>query len=139
MFVENNSSVDIKIYYKKSGRSYTVYTDEEFDGLDISEEKKKDFKILNAKMKEMTWGLYNDIQEKSMVTNIEGERQFNYKLYKENKIKNLLIEWDARNENNEVVPINEITIGHLVPAIPEAILRAYDKISFVGEDEEKKS
>ena len=40
----------------------------------------------SQKMKELTWTLYNQLQDDAMAENSEHERFFNFKLFKENKV-----------------------------------------------------
>lgn len=136
MFVRDDDLIEIKIHYRKAGYRYLAYTVKEYDAL--KEEEKVKLKPLCVKMKELTWGLYNELQEKAMIEDGAGDYRFNFKIYKENRLKQLIKEWDAVSEENKSVSINESSIAHLSPAVAEAILRAYDEISFVSEEEEGK-
>jgi hypothetical protein len=140
MFLDDNY-FDIKIFYKKSGRHYIVYDETRFK--DISEEEKTKYTELNIKANEMTWGLYNDLQESAMVTDNLGNRKWNYKKYKENKLRAIIAKWDAKIKNNEgkeiIAPVNPDTISKLSPDIAEEILNLYDKMTLIDEDEEKNS
>ena len=87
----------------------------------------------------MTWGLYNDLQEHSSVfDHNEGQNKFNFRRYKEEKLKKLIVKWDATNtdSNGNVVPIpvNEKNILNLSPSIAENIIAQYDEISVMDED-----
>ena len=93
-------------------------------------------------MKQLTWGLYNDLQEGGIELDGEGNRRFNYKLYKENRLVQLIHSWDATatdNKGNQVpVRVTEKSIKSLAPEIAETILNAYDEITYLSEEEEKK-
>jgi hypothetical protein len=140
MFVDPNELIEIKVFYKKIGRHYVVTPESEY--LLLDDEDKAKYKCLTARVRELTWGLYNDLNEDSVMKDMSGNRQWNYKLYKENKLRKILVAWDAKRtkENGESVPIpvNEESIKNLVPDIAEYILSTYDTIMFVSEDEEKK-
>lgn len=138
MFIKESSVIDIKIYCKRQGHRYLAYTDTEFKGLGLKEDEKKGYAVLNLKMKELTWGLYNQLQEDAMVEDVNGNPQFNVKLYKENRLLKLIKEWDATGEDGNKVPVNNGSISHLAPDIAESILRAYDELSFVDKEEEGK-
>lgn len=139
MFVEDNELIDLKVYFKKvDKRTYVAHTEGEFADLELSDDLQKTFKSLSVKMKELSWGLYNDLQEQAVEENpITGGRHFNYKLYKENRLKRLLVDWNAVDAQDQKIPVNEAKIMHLAPPIAEAILRAYDEESFLTEEEEK--
>lgn len=141
MFIDPNELVEIKIYYKKAGRHYIVNDSTEYEVLD--EEEKKKFKCLTVKVRELTWGIYNELNEESVVKDQMGNRQWNYKLYKENKLRKVLVSWDAQkaNEKGEMIaiPVNPDNINKLVPDIAEKILSKYDSLMFIDEEEEKKA
>ena len=134
MFVKENATIDIKIYYSKLPHGYMACTEAEFNKL--SDDKKEKYESLNVKMKEMTWGLYNELQESGLVENESGDRHFHFKQFKESRLKKLIKEWDAKDENDKVVPVSENMILHLAPSIAEAILRAYDEVSFMSPETE---
>ena len=139
MFIEDKDTIDFSIYYKKvlkDRRLYIAYTESEFKLL--PEEEQKGCDTLSLKMKELTWGMYNDLQEEAMAdTNGSGDRQFNFKIYKENRLLTLLSGWSAKDKDDKPVPINNKAVSHLSPTIAETILRAYDEVSFVTEEKEK--
>ena len=71
-----------------------------------------------------------------------GGRQWNYKLYKENKLRKILASWDAQKTNDKgiviQIPLNIENIKNLAPEIAEQILNSYDVMMIVSEDDEKK-
>jgi len=139
MFIMDNDLIEVKVYYKKAGHRYVAYTEKDFDKAVIDAEEKKKYTTLSVKLYEMNWGMYNELQETAMVENTQGDRQFNFKIYKENRLKKLLKEWDAVSpKDSKPVPINEKSIGMLSPSVAEAILKAYDDEAFLTEEEEKK-
>jgi len=139
MFIDDKESVDVMTYYKKTGHDYEAYTAKEFSCLKLQEDDKKSYNIVKIKAAVLTWGLYNELQEASLLITDAGDRQFNYRLYKENRLTKMIKEWDAKDKEGKPVPVNEKTILHLSPVVAEAILRALDELSFVGEEEENLS
>ena len=152
MFVQDDDLVDIVIYWRQVGYNYEAHTNSEFKKLKAAGEKEikseedrlnfenkmSKFKILNVKMKILTWGLYNDLQENAMVVSaVTGDRHFNLKMYKEQRLKRLLTNWDALNKEGKPVSISDGSIAHLAPDIAETILRGYDEMSFLDEEQEK--
>lgn len=136
MFIHDDDIMEIKIYYRKNRNRYIAYTEKDYK--DVSNEEKAKCSTLSLKTKNLTWGLYNQLQDDAMVDTGSGERQFNFRAYKENRLKNLIKEWDAKDKDGKPVPINEKSISHLAPSVAETILRAYDDESLLGEEEEGK-
>ena len=142
MFIKENSTVDIVLFYKKIGMHYVAFSEPNFKNEDFTEEERKEFKKLTVKMRQLTWGLYNNLQEGSVDVDHEGNNVFNYRKYKELRLTKMISGWDAKtldSEGKEVpVKVNERTIKSLAPEIAESILTAYDERMFMSEEEEKK-
>jgi hypothetical protein len=142
MFVEEDL-LTIVIYYQKEGLHYLAFNEKTFNDMELSEEDKNKYKKLTVKARQLTWGLYNDLQESAMVEDELGNRRWNYKIYKENKLRKIIAAWDAKmkNENDEMVkaPINPKTIGKMAPEIAEVLLNTYDQMTLIDGEEEKKS
>lgn len=136
MFISDNDDTEIKIYCRKKKYSYEALTEKEYKK--INEEEKKKYVELGVKCKTLTWGLFNQLQDEAMVETANGEQKFSYRIYKESRLKRLIKEWTAKDKDGKPVPVNESTIAHLAPPIAETILRAYDEISYLSEDEEGK-
>lgn len=128
MFVDANETIDIALYYKKEGKHYLVLILKDMENL--TQIEKNEFKVVNIKMKAMTWGLFNDLQDQGYEKGINNERMWNYKLYKQNRLKNLIVSWDAKKTNakgeQENVPVTQENILSLAPEIAEAILAVYN-------------
>jgi len=150
MFVKESDIIELEVYYRKNGRQYEALTSTEYKTLMKDDDKDDDkgkkegekedkYKVINIKMKELTWGLYNDFQEVAMVDDGRGlgERIFNFKIYKETRLRYLLSGWDAIDEKGKPVAVTATIISSLAPPIAEAILRGYDEISYLDEEEEK--
>ena len=144
MFIRSTDLVSIRIYYKKINEKAHKYI--AFNSEDLKEEAKKSggFSILNVKMAELNWGIYNDLQDEATIDvhlpNGETESKFSYKKFKESKLKRLLKSWDATIEvDGEVapMPVTEENILDLAPPIAEAILSAYEDASYLTGESEK--
>lgn len=145
MIIDDDPIV-VKIYYKKNGRNYSAITEQDFNEKTKAKDfKSEEFKNVTIKMKPMTWGLYNELQEKYTSSDdpITGKNSFNFRIYKEERLKNLILEWDAtvKDSNNEQVPLPVTTenIMKLAPEVAETILLAYDMATLLTGEEEKKS
>lgn len=130
MFIDANETVDIVLYYKKENKHYRVFSQKDLNELNLTQIEKNEFKVVNIKMKAMTWGLYNDLQDMGFEKGVNNERIWNFKLYKQNRLKNLIVSWDAKKTNakgeQENVPVTQETILSLAPEIAESILAAYN-------------
>jgi hypothetical protein len=136
MFITNNDVIDIKIYWKKVKNKYVALTESEITKKALDDSGMKKFNILSIKMVELSWGLYNQLQEDAL--DVEGEnKRWNIKKFKENKLKKTIKEWDAKTDKGDPIPVNEKTILSLAPPIAETILRAYDDATFLSEEDEK--
>jgi hypothetical protein len=143
MFVEDEELLAIVVYYKKVGRHYIVYNDAVFNAIGLSEDEKAKFQSLTVQARQLTWGLYNDLQETAMVADNLGNRKWNYKVYKENKLRSIIVKWDATTKDEEgkivKVPVSPKMISKMSPDIAECILNTYDQMTLIDEEEEKKS
>ena len=55
-----------------------------------------------------------------------------------NKLKKLIKEWDAKGKDGKNIAVSGPAISHLSPAVAEAILKAYDEVSVLSDEEEGK-
>ena len=134
MFIDKNELITVEVYYFKQGHSYAAYPKPEYEKL--SEDLQSKCTKLCVKMKPLTWGLHNDLQEMSVDEDQDGNRHFNYKKYKENRLQHLIKEWDAKDEEGKIASINQNVISNIAPSIAETILNTYSLESFLGEEEE---
>jgi len=143
MFVEEDELMTIIVHYKKIGRHYVAYNDEKFKMAELSDEAKEGFSTLTIKARQLTWGFYNDLQESAMVRDNLGDRHWNYKVYKENKLRKIIVKWDAtmKDEEGNVknVPVTPQIIAKMSPDIAEVIINTYDQMTLIDDDTEKKS
>jgi hypothetical protein len=142
MFVNQDELMDIILHYKKVVKSYLVFNDFDFASSKLTEEEKKKYQTVTFRMKQLTWGLHNELQEAAYIKDINGDRVFNLKVYKENRLKTLIVSWDAKRKNAkgdmEPVAISSESIMSLSPDIAEEVLKTYDRINIMDVDEEKK-
>jgi hypothetical protein len=138
MFIKDDEVINIKVYYKKIAHKYLAYTDKEFEALKLKPEEAAKYDATNVSMKLLSWGLYNDLQENAMTPDGNGDQKFNFKMFKEGRLLKLTKTWDAKDKEGRPIPINEKSILSLSPQVAEAILRAYDEVSYLQDDEEKK-
>jgi len=142
MFIDVNDNVNVTVYYRKVGMHYIALSAKEFENKITDEDNKKKFSSVTVQMRTLTWGLYNQINEAAVVKTNNSDRDWNYKLYKENKLKSIIVSWDAKRKNEKgdlvPVPVNQDAITNMAPEIAEIILSEYDNIMSLDEDDEKK-
>ena len=143
MFVKNNDLIEVKVYYKQSGHRFLVLTQDDIDTKIknkklTKEQLENDYQVLSLQMSVLSWGAYNEFQSNASKLTAQGERYFDYRTYKEDRLKKLIKTWDAVDGEGKSVPINESTIMSLVPVMGDAIVKGYDEASFYDEESEKK-
>jgi hypothetical protein len=143
MFIKDSDCVEVKIYYKQNGYKFLALTEKDIAER-IKEKKltgaqlKEDFEILTVQMSILSWGAYNELQDRASKLTAQGERYFDYKAYKEERLKTLVKSWSAKDDEGNPVPVTQDTVMELVPSIGDAIVKGYDEASFYDEDAEKK-
>ena len=129
MFIDQNDTIDITIYCKKKDNHYNVCDKKTFEKMKEGEDKLL-YKPFLIKTKPLTWGASNELQESAIIRNLDGDRFWNFKLFKENKLKRIIVSWDAKRKNKngeeELVPVSPEAIMSLAPEVAETILTAYD-------------
>ena len=142
MFIEENSTVDVVLLYKRVGMHYLVFGEKNFNDSNFTDEEKEKCKKLTVKMKQLTWGLHNEIQEGSVDTEMDDnggqQRVFNHKKYKELRLTKLIHSWDAKTEDDSKAKVSERAIKSLAPEVAESILNLYDEVMYMSEEDEKK-
>ena len=139
MFIDSNDLIEIKIFYRKIKNSYVSLDEEKYEKL--SEEHRAKYKCLIVKTKPLTWGMYNELNEESITKDNSGNRSWNSKLYKENKLRKILVSWDAQHDvggKMVAVPITLDTIKSLAREIAETIILVYDSMMEISDEDEKK-
>ncbi len=145
MFINDQEEIVVKIYYRQNNKMYIAHTETELEELKkknkISDEEVSQLKCITIKCPPLTWGLHNEIQEAALATDETGQKKWNYRAYKENKLLRIIKKWDATMNNGDEkvpAPVNPKVIAKLAPEIAEAILSGYDQQTTLGEEEEKK-
>ena len=140
MFIDNY--INIIIFYKKMGMNYIAFLKRDFYKKVPNELNRKKFLSVEIKLKPLTWGIYNDINDPTILKSEDGGKEYDYKVYKEHKLKIIIADWDIKKKNNkgelEKVPVTEESILSIAPEIAELILKEYDEVTMISEEEEKK-
>ncbi len=141
MLIDEKDPVCVKVLYRKLGKGYVAFSEKAFKEAKLDEKTKEHYKTVNVMMKPLTWGMYNELQDRAYsAEDASGKRKFNYRTYKESKLKTLIISWDAQTTNDKgeliTIPVNEKNILNLSPDIAEAIIDGYDQQSVITDEEE---
>jgi len=79
--------------------------------------------------------MYNDLQKNALVDKGTGMGdEIDWMKYKENKLIQVLVDWDAKNKDGTKMPINQEAIFNLHPTVAETLLNEYDKKTILGEE-----
>ena len=114
--------------------------DESYEIQKYVKPEKYDVKILNTKWKEISWDDQNSILRSSIRKDqMTNQDELDNISYNDTLLKQALVEWDLTDDNNQPIQCNPQTIGQLPYAILRNLMTKYEKIVFLGEDEEKKS
>ena len=133
MFINNKELIEIPLFYKKIEKTGMLKVARKIE--DVEEKLRGGYLKVVFKMRPINWKIYNDLQRKAMIDRGTGEgEQIDWIKYKENKLIQLLAEWDAKNPDGSKVPINQETVFNLHPAIAESLLNEYDKKTVLGEE-----
>ena len=138
MFVDINDHINVRVYYLKTGHTYKAYTFSEFENLKLRDSEKTKYQMLNVVMKQLTWGLQNNLQDEALRDLPDGTTKFYYKTFKEGKLGQTIVSWDAKDKDGKDVLLSIDTIRGLSPTIAEAIIRGYDEGALLGDEDEKK-
>lgn len=134
--------IHVPLYYKikKKGsvRQFKILTDDE--GRDLLAKNDPDVEVLNTKWKPQTWQMNTFLIKNSQsYDQVSGAKEFDGLKYRENIFTNCLVEWDMVDEKGQVIPINPKVIGQLPQSIAQALVRKYDDLLVIDEEEQKKT
>ena len=67
MFISSDDTVNVIVFFKKEPGHYVAYNEKDFLKLQLEKDSKKEYTKVKFVMRQLTWGLYNAMQEASMV------------------------------------------------------------------------
>jgi hypothetical protein len=131
-----SGNIDITIWWRQT-RNGNVKVETSPDK--IPEEKRGSFQALTATMEPMTWGTYNELQERCSGKSDEGlGDELDWAKYKEEKLLTVMVEWDAKDDQGRHIPLTKEAVFSLHPKVAETLLSEYDKRTLMGEEEKMK-
>ena len=134
MLVNNDATMSVSVHYRMMASGVRVET----DSSKIPEKQRSKYKTVTFKLRPLTWKLSNELKHKSMrLDPVFGGEEVDWILYKENKLKAVMEDWDYVDESGVKVPITDDAIFRMHPTIAEALLSQYDKESYMNETERK--
>ena len=133
MFIDDDI-IEITLYCKKTGRS-TMRVETSLK--DVPEEEQAEFETHVFRTKPLGWKQHNDVQRSATVDRGGMGAELDWVKYKEEKLIKILVGWDAKNDEEEDVPLTKENIFRLQPVIAETLLNEFDHITLVGEEDRK--
>ena len=142
--------ISIPLYYKmkdcKNGMKKVVIIaekDEEKAKQVIEKEKnlsdeQKTVRLLNTSWKSLNWRESNRLTRDSQVTSASGSQELDYFVFRDLRLKTALIDWDLRDDNNNLITVEPKAVDSLPSDIVFELLSRYDKAVSVVEEDEKK-
>lgn len=131
--------IEIKLYYKYvsfSGSKKIVVVENSVAEESLKDpEKGKEIECLTTKWNMMSWKEQNDIlSSSSQPTGPNGEKQFNFLVYRDSVVKKCLKEWDI-TVNQKPVPVSINAIDQLPGNIVGSLFQKFEKIVDYTEEE----
>lgn len=114
--------------------------DDEYEIKEYETPEKYNVEVLNTKWKEISWDDQNNILRSSIIKDqMTRQDELDNVSYNDTLLKRALVDWDLKDDSGQQIPCNPDTIGKLPYAILRNLMTKYEKIVFLGEEEEKKS
>lgn len=141
----SQQNLEIELFYKiektKNGQVVPlVITEDEYNKLKVDDKQKDKAKSLRTQWRMPTWRAANELLEASTYWNhMKQENDINWNRYRDQRLKALLLSWDAKTPTGEDIPCNEETINMLHQNIALSLLNKYDEATRVTEEDEVKN
>jgi len=95
--------------------------------------------ILNTEWKVLNWREQNDIQRDSMFKDFEtNQSEIDFIKLRDQFLKKCLISWDLKDDKGNLIPYKPYLIDNMPFEIVYALVRKYDELTAIGEEDEKK-
>ena len=138
-----NSLIHIPIYFKekknKHGHHYYAILDED-EGKKKQTVENSGVDVLNTKWKPQTWQMNNHLLKHSTSYNqATGSQDIDFTKYRDNIISECMTDWDMVDDKGAPIPVNPKTVGLLPANIVNELIRRYDGIMQLDEEEQGKS
>jgi len=131
--------INIQIYYSyvedEYGKRVVVVPNENAKELLKDENRKDEILILSTKWGQLNWEQENKIMNNvNKVDPMTGDIQFDIFQFRDSRIKSCLKEWNLKDDNNEIIPVNDSNINKLPSDIVIALINRYEEAIKVGQD-----
>ena len=126
----------IKIWIRCRGRSIKV-VDSLFR---LPEDQRAEYQPVVFTMRPLTWGANNDLIRRAKITKkvrgvvISDVDQYQYRA---EKFLWALVDWDYKDAHGQPVPVTEANINLLHEAVVEQVLKLYDRLNYLSDDEKR--
>lgn len=141
----SQQSIEIELYYKlektKNGQSVpVVIKEEEYTKLKADAETKDRVKVLRTFWNSPSWKQANDLLKSSTTWNhFSQTSEIDWNVFRDQRLKSLLLKWDAKAADGTEIPCNESSINMLHQNIALKLLEMYDEATRVSPEEETKN
>tara|TARA_Y100000034_G_scaffold133947_1_gene201006 strand:- start:1080 stop:1535 length:456 start_codon:yes stop_codon:yes gene_type:complete len=138
-------TIKLPLYYtfkntKYVGRKLVVLDNAEAEKMLEDEDQKDSVNILNTEWEQVDWGKQKEIISQSVkqITNpVDGSIQedFDHEKYRDLRINSCLKRWDETDPSGEEVPVSEMNIRRMPPAIIVALYNKFEEAISLTSDE----
>lgn len=137
--------IEVDLFYKiertKNGQTIpVVLSEEDYNKMKANEKQKDSAKSIRTYWKIPTWKAANDMIQAATVYNYhKQDSDVDWNKFRDQRLKTLLVKWDAKGSDGEEIPCNEETINMLHQSIAFALLSKYDDMTKLSKDAEEKN
>lgn len=137
--LDSDNFIEIALYYKyisfNGCKKVIVLEDVKAEELLKDKEKAKEVESITTKWSLMSWREQNEIlNASSQPTGPNGEKQFNFLIYRDFIVKKCLKEWNI-TLNEKPVPVTKEAIDRLPGNIVSALYQKFEKVIDYTEEE----
>lgn len=137
--LDSDNFIEITLYYKyisfNGCKKVVVLEDVKAEELLKDKEKAKEVESITTKWSLMSWREQNEIlNASSQPTGPNGEKQFNFLIYRDFIVKKCLKEWNI-TLNEKPVPVTKEAIDRLPGNIVSALYQKFEKVIDYTEEE----
>ena len=143
MHDEQNNLIEIYVYFIIKNINGTqrivIINKEEYDKILENKEDSREVDVLSTWWRPQTWHTNNRILNESKSYNVQTEEShFDFVKYQQNLIKYCLVKWDMRDEEDQIIEVNEENINALPYDIAMYLISRYNELALEDSEVKKK-
>lgn len=141
VFIKDKNTFRLDFYLKSLGEYNFRFVNAD-EWRKMTDEERKGFEHCWVEFKPLTWGLHNQLREKSMFDNPEtGMKDWSQSTYMREKMRLVIVDWSFVEEDEDgnkiKVKVNDESLNSLHPGIAEVIMDTYSEHTELTEDKKK--